>query len=123
MLKERLANLRQVKGLTQQEFASLLEINRATYAQYETGRREPDYSVLEKIADFYNCTIDYLVGRTDDPHSVLLEIKRSDKDEELLKDPDIRAIARAAQNMPQEQRKDLARFLKKAFDKVFEKDE
>lgn len=123
MLEKRLAQLRQAKGLTQQELAFLLEINRSTYAQYETGRREPDYSVLEKLADFYSCTIDYLIGRTDDPHSVLVEIKRSSKDEGLLEDPDIRAIARAAQNMSQEQRKDLARFLKKAFNKAFEEND
>ncbi|MBX6396382.1 MAG: helix-turn-helix domain-containing protein [Alicyclobacillaceae bacterium] len=40
---------------------------RATYAQYEIGRRTPDYDTLRKLADFFEVSTDSLLGRTDDP--------------------------------------------------------
>lgn len=42
-----------------------MEISRSTIAGYETERKEPDYETLKKIADFFNVSIDYLLGRTD----------------------------------------------------------
>lgn len=62
LLSERLIKMRNEKGLTQYEVANLLNIPRSTYAQYELGRRQPDYDTLKKLADFYNATTDYLLG-------------------------------------------------------------
>lgn len=67
MLHQRLAGIRKSNGLTQQELADKLNISRATYAQYEIGRREPDFETLQKLADFFSTTTDYLLGRTDEP--------------------------------------------------------
>lgn len=58
-------NLRISSGYTQLEFAKKLGISRSTIGMYETGAREPDYETLEKIADFFNVDIDFLLGRTD----------------------------------------------------------
>ena len=63
MLGERLTELRKGRNLTQEQFSSLINISRATYAQYEIDRRQPDYETLQNIADFYNVTTDYLLGR------------------------------------------------------------
>lgn len=57
--------LRISAGLTQVEMAEKLKISRSTIGMYETGAREPDFETLEKIADFFNVDIDYLLGRTD----------------------------------------------------------
>lgn len=57
--------LRVASGLTQVEMAEKLGISRSTIGMYETGAREPDFEVLELIADFFNVDIDYLLGRTD----------------------------------------------------------
>ena len=57
--------LRNSCGLTQAEMAEKLGISRSTIGMYETGAREPDFETLEKIADFFNVDIDYLLGRTD----------------------------------------------------------
>lgn len=57
--------LRISSGLTQIEIAQKLGISRSTIGMYETGAREPDFETLEKIADFFNVDIDYLLGRTD----------------------------------------------------------
>lgn len=63
MLGKTLVSLRKNRGLTQQDVADRLHITRSTYAQYEIGRRVPEYATLEKIADFFEVSIDYLVGR------------------------------------------------------------
>lgn len=66
-LGQRLKACRKAKGLTQQELANILGLNRSTYAKYETGDNEPDNDTLQKLADFFDVQVDYLFGRTDDP--------------------------------------------------------
>lgn len=63
MFNIRLKELREEKKLTQQEVADYLSMSRSTYAQYEIGRREPDFGTLSKLADFFGVTGDYLLGR------------------------------------------------------------
>ncbi|SFJ82534.1 helix-turn-helix domain-containing protein [Thermoflavimicrobium dichotomicum] len=65
MLGQRLKMLRGKR--TQDEIAHKLGISRARYSHYENGRSEPDAEMLQKLADLYNVTTDYLLGRTDDP--------------------------------------------------------
>lgn len=66
-LGERLKLVRSNKKLTQEELSNKLGIHRSTYAGYESGHREPDINTLQKLADFFEVSIDYLSGRTDDP--------------------------------------------------------
>jgi transcriptional regulator with XRE-family HTH domain len=55
--------LRQLRGKrTQSEVAKTLGITRARYSHYENGRNEPDTEMLQKIADYYGVSIDYLLG-------------------------------------------------------------
>jgi transcriptional regulator with XRE-family HTH domain len=67
MFSTRLEKLRERNGLTQKELATKLGIARTTYSGYENGAREPDLVTLNKIADFFDVSVDYLLGRTDDP--------------------------------------------------------
>jgi transcriptional regulator with XRE-family HTH domain len=67
MFSVRLAYLRKKKNVTQQKVADYLGITRPAYTAYEQGKRQPDYETLTKIADFFDVTVDYLIGRTDDP--------------------------------------------------------
>lgn len=62
---QRLKQLRKQSNLTQEEFATKISKTRSTIAGYETERKEPDYETLKAIADFFNVSIDYLLGRTD----------------------------------------------------------
>lgn len=66
MLK--LKELREKKGLLQKDVANYLKIARNTYSQYEIGAREPDIITLISLADYFDVSIDYLVGRTDNPN-------------------------------------------------------
>ncbi|PRD56454.1 XRE family transcriptional regulator [Sphingobacterium gobiense] len=54
--------LRKKKGLTQQQFADVLEIKRASVGAYEEDRAEPKYELLRKIAQFYDLTMDELAN-------------------------------------------------------------
>lgn len=65
-LYERIRLLRKEKKLKQEEAADLLEISLSSYCRYERGEREPDASTLCRFADFYDVTLDYLVGRSEE---------------------------------------------------------
>lgn len=67
---ERLKKLRKRKKLSQQELADRLGINRSTYARYETGDTQADYDTLVKIANFFDTSVDYLLGRTNIPDPI-----------------------------------------------------
>lgn len=64
LLVKRLCELRIQSDLTQEQVADIIGVARSTYAMYEQGNREMDYSSLLKLADFYKVSVDYLFGRT-----------------------------------------------------------
>lgn len=70
MFKERLRELRSEKGLSQTDMGELLKITRQAYCHYENGKREPTQEVLKEISKILNCSIDYLLGNTDDPRPI-----------------------------------------------------
>lgn len=65
MFKNRLTELRKEKGVTRQIAADSLKISRASLEYYEKGLRNPDTCVLARIAEYYNVSTDYLLGRSD----------------------------------------------------------
>ncbi len=65
MISERLKSLRLENGYRQKDIIEALELSSARYSQYESGKRMPDIALLIKMADFFDVTVDYLVGRTD----------------------------------------------------------
>ena len=65
-LPERLLNLRLERNLSQKSLVNEMGLALNTYVRYGRGEREPTASVLVRIADFYNVTTDYLLGRSDE---------------------------------------------------------
>ena len=65
--KERIKELRADRDIKQKEIAEYLSISVRAYQHYETGTRFPDFKGLEKLADFFDVSTDYLMGRSDDP--------------------------------------------------------
>ncbi|MBO5953822.1 MAG: helix-turn-helix transcriptional regulator [Oscillospiraceae bacterium] len=61
---ERIRNLREDRDLTQQDLAALLHCSQACYSNYEIGKRDIPTEALNTLADFYNTSTDYLLGRT-----------------------------------------------------------
>ncbi len=66
----RIAELRKKHNYTQADMASALGISRSALSHYELNRREPDLDTLYRIAEMFNVTIDYVLGRSDQPHAV-----------------------------------------------------
>lgn len=64
---ERLKILRLEKSIKQIDLAQSVDMSLRAYQYYENGNREPTLSKLVAIADFFDVSIDYLVGRTDNP--------------------------------------------------------
>ena len=64
-LAERMRELRKEKNLRQEDAAAELNISMSAYCRYELGMREPAASVLWRMADYYDVTVDYLLGRSD----------------------------------------------------------
>ena len=101
-----LKSLRKSLGLTQDELANKLEVSRSTIGMYESGSREPDYKTLGAIADFFNVSIDYLLGRTNKTtvlsnHYYLNEDAR-DVAEFLHKNPDYKVLFDASRKVKKE---------------------
>lgn len=62
----RLEQIIQETGTRQADLADYLGMSRAAVSQYISGKREPDVETLTKIAQYFNVSLDYLVGRVDD---------------------------------------------------------
>mgnify|MGYP000675850980 FL=1 len=63
----RIQELRKARRITQLKMALDLDMSQNTISRYESGEREPGIAELIRIADYFRVSIDYLVGRTDDP--------------------------------------------------------
>ncbi|CCZ17444.1 dNA-binding helix-turn-helix protein [Clostridium sp. CAG:780] len=63
---ERIRNLREDKDLTQKQIGELLNMSQTGYNQYEIGKNDIPTNILIKLAKFYNTSIDYLLGLTDE---------------------------------------------------------
>jgi transcriptional regulator len=64
-IKDRIISLRNEKNMTQGQLAEALEISPSAIGMYEQGRRKPSYELLERISDYFNVDMDYLMGRSD----------------------------------------------------------
>ena len=60
---ERLKSLRTKNKMTQQQVAEIIHVSRPTYTQYEKNQKRPSIETLIRLADLYETSIDYLVGR------------------------------------------------------------
>ena len=59
---------RKERGLTQQQVANALNMQKQSWQRYEQGRVVPAATVIINLADFFNVSTDYLLGRTDNPN-------------------------------------------------------
>ena len=64
---ERLVQLRKENNITQKQLAKELSVSEVGVQNYEGERRKPAFDVLIALADYFNVSLDYLVGRSDNP--------------------------------------------------------
>ena len=81
MFSKRLVALRKAAKLSQYELANRLGFSRGKLANYEQGTREPDFETLKMLANFFNVSTDYLLGRTDVKYQFNPEHEYNDFDE------------------------------------------
>lgn len=67
MYYKRLEELRLKTGLTKREIAEKFNIAESTYGKWELGKRKPDLDTLSSLAEFFDVSADYLLGKTMDP--------------------------------------------------------
>lgn len=63
MFSIKLKTLREEKRISQRDLAKILGISQGSVGNWEAGTREPDFKTVKKIADFFDVSIDYLIGR------------------------------------------------------------
>jgi len=105
---QRLVDLRQKKGLTQEELAQMVNMSRSALSLYELSRREPDFTTLGKLADFFEVSTDYLLGRTSESGLTGPDSTKDDEEIEL----DFRIAANNEDGYGQEPSPELKRFVK-----------
>lgn len=82
----RIKNLRRMSGETQESIAALIGITRGAYANIENGKREPDIKTMTILANHFDVTIGYLLGRTDEKEkpTPVSEDGLDDQDRQLM---------------------------------------
>ena len=80
-----LKKLRKEKKLTQQRLADRLNVTRSTVSMWEIDASRPDYDMLDKVANFFEVDVNYLVGKTNDPRPP----NKKSLDEPKKREPDI----------------------------------
>ena len=67
MLGERLTKLRQEKHLSQRELGEIILVSGYTISAYELGRSDPNDEIKRRLAEFFDVSLDYLIGLIDEP--------------------------------------------------------
>lgn len=114
MLAQRLLYLRQQKKKTQADLASLLGVTRQAYGYYEKGEREPDTESLNMLADYFEVSVDYLLGRTDNPRPLDygddINPKEMAEFEAFINNPNHGIFFKDYLSAPEERKKELLQF-------------
>ena len=71
--RTRLKQLRNEKKINQRELANFLKVAPSTISMYESGQREPNFEVLESLADFFNVDLNYLLGKSNKTTKLMIE--------------------------------------------------
>ncbi|HEL9639368.1 TPA: helix-turn-helix transcriptional regulator [Streptococcus suis] len=79
MFTERLKALRKEAGLTQKDIAQHFKFSQPAYQQWESGKKNPGKETLEKFADFFDVSVDYLLGKTDIKNSSEIDEEKLDR--------------------------------------------
>lgn len=106
MIGERLKVLRNKRNLLQKDLAEKLNLSQQTISLYESEKRQPDYQILQNIADLFNVSVDYLLGRTDIENYGAIPI-REPETKYITSDK----VADEIHNLSPESQDDLKRYL------------
>ncbi len=113
-LANRLRELRKSNKLSQSDMAERLNISTSAYGYYEQGKSDLSSETINKIADMFNVTTDYLLGRSSNPqHSENPKSKAAELEEEFPEG--ISVLYRANEKLTPEQKEMMLRMIKASF--------
>ena len=118
--KDNLKELRKKKGLSQVELAEKLGFSKSLIGLYETGDRKPSFEALEAIADFFNISTDYLMGK-DDKSVYYLDPEAAEMAQQIYDNPELRILFDASRKVSKEDLQfvvDMVKRLKKEDDHI-----
>ena len=72
---ERIRALRESMNYSQMKFAQIFELGQSSVVRYEKGEASPPLELLVRIADYFDVSLDYIFGRTDNPQGKLYDCK------------------------------------------------
>lgn len=99
----RIRELRKAKKVTMKELGNIIGVAESTMSLYETGKRKPDPETLSRLADYFNVSVDYLLGRDEQPQTSPSPADRQRQD--------VEAMLRAMSETDLEKVYDYARFI------------
>lgn len=105
--------LREKNNLSQKELAKILNISNSTLSQYESNVRVPSDDIKILIADYFNVSLDYLLGRSSNPHKNNKKTKIDELEEDFPEG--ISVLYRANQKLTPEQKDTMIRMIKATF--------
>lgn len=114
---DRIKQLRLENNLTQEEFGKIFGIVKSTVSMYESNKSTPDDELKKKIAEYFNVSLDWLMGVSD------IRNPADEITEAVEDDPDLRIIERARQKMSPKDRERMMKILKASFEDFFNEDE
>lgn len=85
-LGDRIRNLRDSEDIQQVDFAKKIGVSNVVLSRYESGERRPDYDTLLKIAEYFDVTTDYLLGKS--------ENRKSNSNKEVVLSKDEKDVAK-----------------------------
>ncbi len=107
MFGERLKQLREQKGLTQEDLGKRLKLTKANISKYESNKLEPNLETINYLAGFFDVTTDYLLGRTHNRTEVLSELS----EQELEVIFRTRKVTFLGEDLDDEDKEDVINFL------------
>lgn len=115
VLSKRLKSLREEKGYLQKHVADKIGVRSNTLSGYENGTRTPDPSMIISLADLYNVTTDYLLGKTDHTYITEDDKKTSiikEMEELMRKNPDAELMFENFSELTVDQLEEVADFVR-----------
>jgi transcriptional regulator with XRE-family HTH domain len=97
-----LRELRKEKNITQKELASMLKLSESTIGMYERNERQPDYDTLDRIANYFKVTTDFLLGRKSNPSGNVIK--------SIFDDPELGIWFKDIKDASPEKQEELKRF-------------
>jgi len=104
MRGDRLKRLRADKKITQGELGKIINVTKVSISGYENGNRSPDTDTLQKIADYFDVSTDFLLGREE--KTVPMQDANSEF-EEWMNDPKVNKFYKEFKESPEERREAL----------------